>query len=263
MQIFDIHSHVLPKIDDGSQSWEETMEMVYQAYESGTTDLAITHHILNNADYDRENEILEKYEELKARLANAKIPLKLHLACEIYYQHDMELNHKISTYNNNGKYFLVEFPMQGIPKFVDEKFFEYIVDGKVPILAHPERNLGIMQNPIRAYEFVQRGVLLQVNSGSLIGRYGEECRQLAINLINARLVHFIGSDGHNTTRRPVIVKDAYELVLERWGERVTQMLFETNPRKAMRGEEIRIPEPYPVEPVRKKSKFGLFKRLGF
>lgn len=263
MQIFDIHSHVLPQIDDGSQSWDETMRMVYQAYETGTTDLAITHHILNNSDYDREEEILDKFEELKARLASAKIPLKLHLGCEIYYQHDMDLSHRISTYNNNGRYFLVEFPMQGIPRHVDEKFFEYIVDGKVPILAHPERNLGILQNPSRAYEFVQRGVLMQINSGSLVGRYGEECKQLAIALLNARLVHFVGSDGHNTTRRPVVVQDAYEIILEGWGERMAQLLFETNPKKAMRGEEIKIPEPLPVEPPRKRAKFGLFRRFGF
>ncbi len=263
MKIFDIHSHVLPGIDDGSQSWDETMQMVFQAYETGTTDLAITHHILHNSDYERENEILEKFEELKSRLAQAKIPLRLHLGSEIYYQHDMDLNHKITTYNQNGKYFLVEFPMQGIPKFVDEKFFEIIVDGKVPILAHPERNLGILQNPVRAYEFVQRGVLMQVNAGSFVGRYGEPARQMAIALMNARLVHFIGSDGHNATRRPVIVHDALEFIVERWGERTASLLFEHNPQKAMNGEEIKIPEPLPIEPPKKRSRFKLFRRFGF
>ncbi|RMD93754.1 MAG: histidinol-phosphatase [Calditrichaeota bacterium] len=263
MQIFDIHSHVLPKIDDGSQSWDETMKMVYQAYETGTTDLAITHHIINNSDYAREDEILEKFEELNARLSKAKIPLKLHLGSEIYYQHDIELDHRISTYNNHGKYFLVEFPMQGIPKFVDEKFFEFIVDGKTPVLAHPERNLGILQNPSRAYEFVQRGVLLQINAGSFLGRYGEPTRQLAISLMNARLAHFIGSDGHNAGRRPVVVREAYDFILEQWGERMATLLFERNPKKMLRGEEIKIPEPFPVETPRKKVGFGLFKRLGF
>lgn len=263
MQIFDIHSHLLPEIDDGAQSWEETMGMVYQAYETGTTHLAITHHILSISDYQREDEILAKFEELKARLEQAKIPLTVFLGSELYYQHNLELDHQISTYNNNGRYFLVEFPMQGIPKFVDEKFFEFVIDGKVPILAHPERNLGILQNPSRAYEFVQRGVLLQVNAGSLLGRHGEGIKQLAIALLNARLVHFIGSDGHNTRSRPIVVKEAFEMIVERWGEKVARMLFKSNPEKAMRGEEIKIPEPLPLEIIRERRGKGLFRWLGF
>ncbi|KAA3662853.1 MAG: hypothetical protein DWQ10_01475, partial [Calditrichaeota bacterium] len=144
MQIFDIHTHLLPGIDDGSPDWDETMRMVYQAYEDGTTDIAITHHILSDQDYGLETEILEKYEELKTRVSDAQLGLKFHLAAEIFYHHEIELNHKISTFNDNKKYFLVEFPMQGIPRHVDDKFFEFIIDKITPVLAHPERNLGII-----------------------------------------------------------------------------------------------------------------------
>ncbi|MFQ5633553.1 MAG: tyrosine-protein phosphatase, partial [bacterium] len=197
MQLYDIHSHTLPKIDDGSSSWEETLQMVRQAHATGTTDLAITHHIIRPADYRKENEILEKFAALKELLQKKEVPLNLHLGAELYYSPDLKLNHRISTYNNNGRYFLVEFPMQGIPKFCDERFFEFIVDGKNPILAHPERNLGILRNPTRAFEFVQKGVLLQLNAGSVTGIYGEPVRQLALQLLDAKLIHFVGSDGHN------------------------------------------------------------------
>ncbi len=262
MQKIDIHSHVLPQIDDGSQSWEETMDMVYQAYETGTTEIAITHHILRESDFALEDEIIEKFEELKARLKAAHIPVRLHLGSELYYQPDLNLDHKIATYNNNGVYFLVEFPMQTIPRYVDEKFFEFIIDGKKPILAHPERNVGIIENPMRAYEFVQRGVYLQINSGSLTGDYGERVRQTAIALLNAQLVHFVGSDGHNTDRRPLIIQNAYEIIAENWGERYATALFQDNPRKAMAGEMLKIPEPQPVE-MPKRRKMGLLRRLGF
>jgi len=261
MQRFDIHSHILPKIDDGSQSWDETMDMARQAWESGTTDLAVTHHIINNADYAREGEIIEKFDELKTRLRAAQIPLNLHLGAEIYYQFDMELSHRISTYNNNGKYFLVEFPMREIPRAVDEKFFDFVMDGKIPILAHPERYLELLQNPDRAYEFVQRGVLLQLNAGSLVGQYGGQIREFAINLLEARLIHFVGSDGHNTTRRPIAMDEAYEMVQERWGEKVTTQLFRENPARMLRGEDIKVPEPYPVQ-APKKHRIGLLKRWG-
>ncbi|KAA3619776.1 MAG: hypothetical protein DWQ05_03345 [Calditrichaeota bacterium] len=263
MQIFDIHTHLLPGIDDGAPDWDETMKMVYQAYEDGTTDIAITHHILSDQDYDLENEILEKFEELKERVADAQISLKFHLGAEIFYHHEISLDHRISTYNNNKKYFLVEFPMQGIPRHVDDKFFEFVIDKITPILAHPERNLGIINKPERAFEFAQRGVMLQMNAGSLTGEFGEAARLTAESLLDARLIHFVGSDGHNTRRRPIVMKEAYHRIVERCGENMADVLFNQNPSQAMQGLEIRILEPLPIEPPKSTKGFGLFKKLGF
>ena len=265
MQLYDIHSHTLPKIDDGPSSWDETMTMVRPACETGTTDLAITHHMIRRSDYDKENEILEKFEALKAHIAKNKIPLNLHLAAELYYSPDLELTHRISTYNNNGRYFLVEFPMQGIPRFCDDKFFEFIVAGKNPILAHPERNLGIIRNPMRAYDFVQKGVLLQMNSGSVTGMYGEAVRQAALQLLDARLIHFVGSDGHNATRRPLVIREAYEVIVKRNGLDYATKIFHEYPWRAMHGDEITIDEPRPIDttPQKAPGKNKLFKMLGF
>ncbi|MFQ5650340.1 MAG: tyrosine-protein phosphatase [bacterium] len=255
--MIDIHSHVLPQIDDGPTSWQETMAMLHQAEEDGITEVAITHHILSNLDYEREPEILTKFEELRARISLEKIEIKLHLGAEIYSQADMELHHTISTYNNNKKYFLVEFPMQGIPRFVAEYFFEIITKGMTPVIAHPERNMGVVRNPERAYEFVQRGALLQVNAGSITGRHGEPIKDTAAILMNSNLVHFVGSDGHNTRRRPLTLRDAMNRVAEEWGEERAQALFHHNPRKVLAGEPIQAPEPLPIQPLRK----GLWGRL--
>ena len=153
--------------------------------------------------------------------------------------------------------------MQGIPKFADDKFFEFIVDGKTPILAHPERNLGLVRNPMRAYEFVQRGVLMQINAGSLDGMYGEQVRQLAFKLLDARLVHFIGSDGHNSTRRPLIIGDAYRIMKEHYDQDYLQKIFHENPWRAMHGDELKVPEPLPIVATPEKKRFGLLKKLGF
>ena len=265
MQLFDIHSHTLPKIDDGSNSWDETMAMVRQAHETGTTDVAITHHMIRRSDYDKENEITEKFAALKEHLEKNDIPLNLHLGAELYYSPDLELTHKISTYNNNGRYFLVEFPMQGIPRYCDDKFFEFIVDGKNPILAHPERNLGIIRNPMRAYDFVQKGVLLQMNAGSLTGMYGETVRQAALQLLDARLIHFVGSDGHNNTKRPLVIRDAYDIIIQRCGETYATKIFQEFPWNAMSGNEITIDEPMPISmtPEKAQSKSKFLKLLGF
>lgn len=255
--MIDIHSHVLPKIDDGPQSWEETMAMLHQALEDGISEIAITHHILSNLGYEKEKEIIEKFKELKERIKKEKLKLKIHLGAEIYAQADMELHHKISTYDNNKKYFLVEFPMQGVPKFAMERFFEIIMDGMVPIIAHPERNAGVIRNPTRALEFVQRGALLQMNGGSIVGRHGSPVRDTAMILLNSNLIHFCGSDAHNTSSRPMKLRDALFAVAEGWGEERARALFKTNPQKALTGEAITAPEPLPIQPLKK----GLFGKL--
>lgn len=250
--MIDIHSHVLPKIDDGPNSWEDTLAMLRQGEADGITEVAITHHIVSNMDYRREPEIIVKFRELQERLPIEGINIKVHLGAEIYAQPDMELFHTISTYNDNKKYFLIEFPMQGVPKFAAEKFFDLIMGGLVPIIAHPERNLGIIRNPHRAYEFVQRGALLQMNAGSILGRHGESVKDTAKLLLESNLIHFVGSDGHNTRGRPLKMRDAREAVAKGWGEERADLLFHKNPKRALRGEPITISEPLPVE-IQKSS----------
>jgi len=262
--MIDLHSHLLPGIDDGSQDWEESLEMARQAVRSGTTEVMITHHMLDNSQFRHESEILEKFQILTGKLKEENIPLKLHLACELYYQPDIDLSRRISTFDNNGRFFLVEFPMQGIPRGVDERFFQLILDGKTPVIAHPERNFGILKNPQRAFEFVQRGALLQMNAGSLEGRYGEGVKALAVALLNSNLIHLVGSDGHNSHRRPLRIGDIYAPVRETWGENTAKAIFYDNPRRALAGQDVEIPEPLPVEPVRRPSTFSpvnLLRRL--
>ena len=264
--MIDIHSHLLPTIDDGSSSWDESLAMARQAVADGTTELAVTHHILSNQDFEQEPEILAKYAEMKQRLAEAKVPLVLHLASELYYEQDLNLAPQIATYNHTGRYFLVEFPMQGIPRGAVDQFFELALDGKTPIIAHPERNLGFLKNPSRAYDFVQRGALLQMNAGSLVGKYGEGVKNLAIALLNAHLIHFVGSDGHNTTRRSMRMREVSRIVRDMWGDAMSREIFQDNPRKMLAGEELKVPEPLTVEPVKKRGSLNplvLLRRLVF
>ncbi|RMD86485.1 MAG: hypothetical protein D6813_14870 [Calditrichaeota bacterium] len=261
--MIDIHSHVLPKIDDGPQSWEESMAMIRLAQEDGIEEIAITHHILSNLAYEREEEIIIKFQELQKRIKAENLKIKIHLGSEIYAQPDMELFHTISTYNNNKKYFLVEFPMQGIPKFVADRFFDLVLDGMVPIIAHPERNMSIIKDPQLAFDFVQRGALLQTNAGSLVGRHGDRVRTTAFILMNSQLVHIVASDGHNVHRRPIKLSDAWQVVCQHWGEDRAHLLFRENPRKVLQGEDILPAEPQPVRPLEYSvsSPFGFIKRF--
>ena len=125
-----------------------------------------------------------------------------------------------------------------VPKDANELFFELTLDGYSPILAHPERNLSIQQNPEIANDFVRRGVLLQLNAGSLTGMFGRRVKQTAIRMVHQKIIHFVASDCHNARSRPLALQKAFKVVVRKWGEPVAKLLFRINPYKAIIGEEI-------------------------
>ncbi|MBD3287373.1 hypothetical protein GF337_01100 [candidate division KSB1 bacterium] len=251
--IVDIHTHILPYVDDGAENWDVSLELLQQAESQGVIAMVATPHILNENDYRLEENIITKYRELKKRARENNLKIKLYLGCEIYAQPDMTLDHKISTYNNNQKYFLVEFPMTSIPQFVAQKFFDLILEEKTPIIAHPERNAGFINKPSLAYEFVQRGALMQINALSLLGKHGSKPKDLAYKLISYNLAHFVASDSHDPEKRSVRMAECYEIVASQWGAEKAKMLFYENPAKAIKGISIDREEPIPLHEEQKQS----------
>lgn len=260
--MIDIHTHILPKVDDGPSTWEESIEMLKGGQKDGIKEIALTPHILSNFDYNLEKEIRQRFAELKRKTTAAGIRIKLHLGSEIYLQPETNLNHGLSTFNENGKHFLVEFPMSRIPEYASQKLFELIMDGFIPVLAHPERNAVILRNPSRAYQLVQMGTLIQINSGSLTGDFGQSVKATAFDLIEHNLVHFVASDCHDADSRPLALKEAKKIVEENWGSSLAKLLFVENPRKLLRGQKISPPEPIAFEerPKRSFNPLKIFRR---
>jgi len=248
----DIHTHLLPEYDDGSQSVEETRKMLEVAEEGGTHTIVVTPHILDFSDYDRKNEILQKFELVKKIIKQDGRNIKVYLGGEIFLFPDTELNQVFSTINNNGKYALIEFGMRQIPDFVPQKLFDFVMAEYKPILAHPERYIPIIKNPLYAYKFANMGVALQVNSGSIMGIFGSSVKEVAHELMEHNCVHIIASDGHNTNSRTISLGLARKYVANTFGEEKAKILFETNPMKAIKGEDLIKEEPIPFDAVRKK-----------
>ena len=240
MNFIDIHNHVIPLWDDGSENWDMSLDMLKQAESDGIVQLICTPHILAENDLAREEELLGLFEELKFRSKKANIGIDLYVGSELYIQPDLDLSRTISTLAQNKRYFLVEFSMSIIPDFVSQRFFELVMQNKIPIIAHPERYGAIMENPKRAFDFVERGALLQVNAGSLLGIFGSRVQKLSHQLMDANLVHFIASDGHDLTRRPVKLKAVYEMVVNQWGQERADLLFYQNQQKMIKAEDIEI-----------------------
>lgn len=241
--MIDIHTHILPKVDDGAPNIEESLKMLQQAQDDGVETVVLTPHILNNTEFSNEDKYVDLYNRLLKAADDENIELNIFLGSEIYVQPEMALDKKMATLNNNGTYFLVEFPMGSIPLFVAEKFFNIIANGMIPIIAHPERNMGFLKRPEFAYEFVKRGALIQVNSGSILGHFGSKVKALTFKLIDHNLVHFVASDCHNANTRRCCLGKARKVIVEKWGHEMAEALFRENAQLVLKGIKLAPPEP--------------------
>lgn len=195
----DLHSHLLPGIDDGSNSMEESISLLKSAYESGITDMMLTPHYMYKTDYNCNNKKKEKlFKELKDELIKNDIPINIYLGNEIYINEDIiKLIKKGDIHTlNNTKYILVELPLDSEYKGAANTLYNLNVKGYKVILAHPERYKFLQNSPDRIKEFIDNGILLQGNYQSLFNRYGKKAKKLLKYYIKKRYITLLGSDVH-------------------------------------------------------------------
>ena len=135
MQFIDTHNHVIPYVDDGAEDWDMALKMLKTGEEDGISELVCTPHVLSDKDLREEKKYIEKFNELQERAAAAKISLKLHLGSELYVQPGYDFERYISTLAQNGRYFLIEFPMSTIPPVIANRFFGLFSHAHVPVIA--------------------------------------------------------------------------------------------------------------------------------
>jgi protein-tyrosine phosphatase len=249
----DIHSHVLWDLDDGSETYEESLEMLRMAAAAGTTDIVATPH--SNSRYTFEPEtIASRIAQLEA--SGEAIP-RLHRGCDFHLnfvnvQAALEEPGKFTI--NHRNYLLVEFPDITIPAGIDGVFSQFLNGGIIPILTHPERNDALMQNVEQLAQWVERGCLIQVTALSLLGGFGAKAHDHGWHLMDKRLVHVVASDAHDPVRRHPRLSEARAEVAKRAGEDNAARLFEANPRAAIEGRDGGTIAPM-VKPARRWFQF--------
>jgi len=197
----DIHCHIVPGVDDGASSLEMSLAMIEVAKQCGLTAILTTPHIRGRLDE------LPRHAHHKTRfqeVLDAKPDMALYLGGEVRVTPEtMEvIDRPEFTSDEKMKYILLELEFDKVPTYFSQLLFEYRLRGITPIVAHPERNVGVLQNPEHALEFVRQGALLQVTTGSLIGELGESFQQCSHRLMECGLVSILASDAHNLTTRP-------------------------------------------------------------
>jgi protein-tyrosine phosphatase len=251
--MIDIHSHILPGLDDGSKSLDESVAMLRQAAAAGTTDIVASPHA--NQEYAFDPMVVEqKIGELQAAVGD--VP-QIHYGCDFH----LTLENIDDALRSPGKYsidhrgyLLVEFSDFLIPKTTDQLFARMMKAGLRPIVTHPERNQLLQRRLPELEEWVAQGIYLQVTAQSLLGRFGRTAREFAHDLMGRGLVQFLASDAHDTKWRTTALDDVRQYVDRRFGPEAALRLLEENPRSALAGVPL---SPVPL-PIRRKPWYALW-----
>ena len=197
--MIDVHSHILPGIDDGAKSFDESIKILSGLSEQGVTDVICTpHFIAETAQISPRSKNSKLLEELKEKAVAAGIDIELYLGNEIYIDRNIAKyirTKKISPLNDS-KYLLIELPMSGEYEHYEDIFLQLQQKGWKVILAHPERYQSFQKDYEKVIALHRQDVLFQCNLGSFIGQYGKKAKKLVNRIAKEHLIYCIGSDIH-------------------------------------------------------------------
>jgi protein-tyrosine phosphatase len=249
----DLHCHILPGLDDGPQTMEESVEMAQAAMAGGTTHLIATPHANSEYFFDYPR-IRLLCKELQGAIGDK---LMLTTGCDFHLNPEnlAALRSQSPRFCLNQKnYLLVEFNEIAIPPAVDQTLHEIQLMEIRPIITHPERNRLLRLRPERLANWVQHGCYGQVTGGALTGRFGPHAQADALRWIGAGMIHFVCSDAHNLSSRPIQLRPAYDVVEKTFGKDMALALFVDNPMAAFEGRDLPFIPELEEDRVQKKRR---------
>jgi protein-tyrosine phosphatase len=243
--VVDIHSHILPEVDDGPKSWDISVAMCRAAAADGITHMVATPHANDRYHYDREY-LQGLLSHLQQLIGDAP---KLSLGCDFHLSYDNLQDAKAhpTRYVIEGtRYLLVEFSNYSVPQQTTDSFLKQLADlGITPIITHPERNPILRESLQRVAEWAEQGCVVQMTGSALTGFWGEQTRRAALWLLEHRAVHVLATDAHDTEKRVPVLSTARDAVAELYDVEIAEALVEENPRAIIGNQ----PLPYFPRPV--------------
>jgi protein-tyrosine phosphatase len=247
--MIDIHSHILPGLDDGAQSMAEAIEMIEIASATGTTAIVASPHADTQYDYEP-----ERIEELLAEIrVQVGADISLVRGCDFHLMlSNVEAALKDpARYTIGGKcYLLMELSDMVVFPNTGALWTELESAGMKIILTHPERNPLLRQRIELIEEWVALGRYMQVTAQSLLGAFGPKAYRFSTKLLDRGLVHFLASDGHNTRHRPPRLDQGFEWVAKNYSPKLAQLLCVEHPQAVLAGEPLNLSEFPPANEKR-------------
>ncbi len=253
--MYDLHAHILPGVDDGAKTVEDTIAMARVAAETGPLEMLCTPHRKDITENFSVAYIQDLIAKMNAELKAQNIGLQFLLGMENHLDIDLpaEFVAGRALKINGSRYALVELPFFGKANFIEDTLFKIQLQGITPVLAHPERLECFQKEPDLLAKFVESGMLSQVTAGSVVGHFGEKVKKITNGMLKRGLVHILSSDTHfpHGPRSPKLPPGVEAAALIVGKERAHAMVVDT-PRAILRNEIVKITSPSDLEEPRKK-----------
>lgn len=244
--MYDLHSHILPGVDDGPENLEDAVEMARVAAGLGTTAMVATPHRKDVTERHSVHDVRERLGAFNMELEERGIVLEILMGMENHL--DMELpdafSQGLALPIAGSRYALVEMPFFGRPNYLEEVLFQLQLSGVTPLLAHPERIEAVQRDPDLLAKFVERGMLSQITAGSIVGHFGGSVKRLTHSLLRRGLVHVIASDTHyaHGPRSPLL-SEGVDAAAALVGEERAQAMVVDTPKAILGDQPIEFEPP--------------------
>ena len=255
--MIDIHHHCLPDVDDGPRELDEAVELCRAAHAEGIETIIATPHVLRGRWKNfTVAELTSRIEALRARLGATP---RLLLGSEYFFGHDVV---EVLAAGDaivplaGSRYVLIELAANSVPPLFEQPLFRMQLEGWIPVIAHPERNLVFQEHPGLLESIIGHGAKTQVTLGSLTGDFGPAAKHAAEEFLRRRLVHFAATDAHNTGKRPPRVRETSAALQTLVGNDVAEALTHRNPLAVVENRPLEY-DPEPISP----ENGGFFTRL--
>ena len=236
----DIHTHLLPGVDDGAEDMFQSLRLLRMAYENGTRTVILTPHYRGRYKKNTPDMLREKFYQLQETVRGEMPDMNLFLGQEIAYEYDvpeaMYSGRAMSL--NDGGYALLEFRNGSLRTQLITGVSETVRCGFTPIVAHVERYDIIRKDPSLVNELLNMGALLQMNADSVMGTNGSGVKRFCHKLLRGGKVHFIASDAHDDTCRPPLLRDCFLHVYKKYGKQYAAGLFYDNAQAVIENRSI-------------------------
>lgn len=236
----DIHSHILPQIDDGAKNIDMSIKMLRIAQQNGIRNIILTPHnkpMHHNASPEKIRSLTDGLQEAADR---AGIEIRLYVGNEIYYRSNILeiLDEKRASTLAESMYVLIEFGPMDDFDYIRNGIYQVLSGGYRPILAHVERYGSIASSVERVREIVNMGCYIQINAGSVTGQYGFGTKKFVRQILKQRLVHFVATDAHDDVKRKPCLSDSAKYIEKKLGEDYAEQILKENPEKVIANEYI-------------------------
>jgi protein-tyrosine phosphatase len=237
--MIDLHCHLLPGIDDGPQDMVQALALCRLAVEDGISHAICTPHVHAGRWENTRSSIAGRIGELRQALVEQDIALKLGFAGEVRASEQVMAlvsQGELPTYGSYETHavVLLEFPHNALPVGSEQLIDWMLRHGYRPLIAHPERNKAVMKNPDLLLPLVERGALLQLTAGSIVGDFGAAAESVSLDLLTRDLVAVVASDAHNQRGRRPRMQAAFSVVESNFGAQRAQRLFVLTPQSIVR-----------------------------